>query len=135
MVFTVAVVAIVLPGEPDMFVVVGLDAAVGDGDAMGVAAEIGENLRRSAEGLLGVDDPIEATHRGQMLRRTRRDRPDRRDRRRDPRPFASKAACKRFRNRGRNNREADLTARKRGFLRPLIHREPLSESPPPGTTQ
>ena len=42
------------------------DAAVGDGDAMGVAAEIGENLRRSAEGLLGVDDPIEATHRGQM---------------------------------------------------------------------
>ena len=59
-----AVVAIVLPGEPDMFVVAGLDAAVGDGDAMGVAAEIGENLRRSAEGLLGVDDPIEATHRG-----------------------------------------------------------------------
>src|SRR3984957_15479930 len=59
-----AVVAIVLPGEPDMFVVAGLDAAVGDGDAMGVAAEIGKNLRGSAEGLLGVDDPIEATHRG-----------------------------------------------------------------------
>ena len=64
-----AVVAIVLPGEPDMFVVAGLDAAVGDGDAMGVAAEIGENLRRSAEGLFGVDDPIEATHRGQDTRR------------------------------------------------------------------
>ena len=61
-----AVVAIVLPGEPDMVVVAGLDAAVGDGDAMGVAAEIGENLRGSAEGLLGVDDPIEATHGGQM---------------------------------------------------------------------
>ena len=54
-----AVVAIVLPGEPDMFVVAGLDAAVGDGDAMGVAAEIGENLRGSAEGLLGVDDPCD----------------------------------------------------------------------------
>ena len=63
-----AVVAIVLPGEPDMVVVAGLDAAVGDGDAMGVAAEIGENLRGSAEGLLGVDDPIEATHGGQMRR-------------------------------------------------------------------
>ena len=61
-----AVVAIVLPGEPDMVVVAGLDAAVGDGDAMGVAAEIGEHLRGSAEGLLGVDDPIEATHGGQM---------------------------------------------------------------------
>jgi hypothetical protein len=61
-----AVGAIVLPGEPDVFVVAGLDAAVGDGDAMGVAAEIGENLRGSAEGLLGVDDPIEATHGSQM---------------------------------------------------------------------
>ena len=49
-----------------MVVVAGLDAAVGDGDAMGVAAEIGENLRGSAEGLLGVDDPIEATYGGQM---------------------------------------------------------------------
>ena len=27
---------------------------------------IGENLRWSAEGLLGVDDPIEATHGSQM---------------------------------------------------------------------
>jgi hypothetical protein len=33
-----AVVAIVLPGEGDIFVVATLDAAVGDGDAMGVAA-------------------------------------------------------------------------------------------------
>ena len=47
------VVAIVLPGEPDMFVVAGLDAAVGDGDAMRVAAEIGENLRsRPPKGFL-----------------------------------------------------------------------------------
>ena len=49
-----------------MVVFAGLDAAVGDGDAMGVAAEIGENLRGSAERLLGVDDPVEATHGGQM---------------------------------------------------------------------
>ena len=42
-----------------MFVVAGLDAAVGDGDAMGVAAEIGENLRGSAERPLGVDDPCD----------------------------------------------------------------------------
>ena len=61
-----AVVAIVLPGEGDMIVVAGLDAAVGDGDAMGVAAEIGENLRGAAERLLGVDDPIDAPRGGQM---------------------------------------------------------------------
>ncbi len=46
------VVAIVLPGEPDMFVVAGLDAAVGDGDAMGVAAEIGENPAGPPKGFL-----------------------------------------------------------------------------------
>ncbi len=61
-----AVLAIVFPGESDMFVVAGLDAAVGDGDAMGVAAEIGENLCGSAERLLGADDPVEATHGGQI---------------------------------------------------------------------
>src|SRR5271156_5762260 len=49
-----------------MIIVAGLDAAVGDGDAMGVAAEIGENLRGSAKGLLGVDNPVEATHCGQV---------------------------------------------------------------------
>ena len=59
-------IAIVLPGEPDMFVVTASDAAVGDGDAMGVSAKIGEDLRGSAEGFLGVNDPIEAPHRSQM---------------------------------------------------------------------
>ena len=33
---------------------------------MGVAAETGEHLRGSAEGLLGLDDSIEATNGGQM---------------------------------------------------------------------
>jgi hypothetical protein len=36
-----------------------LDAAVGDGDAMGVAPEIGEDLRRPAKRLLGVNDPCD----------------------------------------------------------------------------
>src|ERR1700687_4062441 len=51
-----------LPGEPDRFVVVGWDAAVGDGDAMRVAAEICEDLRGPPERFLGVDDPIDAPH-------------------------------------------------------------------------
>jgi hypothetical protein len=46
-----AVVAIILPGEPGMFVVAGLDAAVGDGDAMGVAAEMASSHLTSKGGL------------------------------------------------------------------------------------
>src|ERR1700677_4662744 len=49
-----------------MIVLAGLDAAVGDGDAMGVAAEIGEDLRGAAERLLGIDDPIDAPRGGPM---------------------------------------------------------------------
>ena len=49
-----------------MIVVAGSDAAVGDGDAMRVAPEIGEDLRRAAERLLGIDDPIDAPRGGQM---------------------------------------------------------------------
>ncbi len=36
----------------------GHEAMVGEGDAMGVACEIVENLFGTAEGWLGVDDPI-----------------------------------------------------------------------------
>src|SRR5277367_6954232 len=48
-----------------MIIVAGLDAAVGDGDAVGVAPEIGEDVRRSAKRLLGVNDPIDALRGGQ----------------------------------------------------------------------
>ncbi len=53
-----AVVAVVLPSEA---YVIGFkldQAAVGDGDAMGVAGEIGEHLRRTGERLLGIHDPL-----------------------------------------------------------------------------
>ena len=57
-----AVLAVILPSEGDVIVIEGDEAAVGDGDAMSVAAEIGENLSGSAEWLLGVDDPVDAAH-------------------------------------------------------------------------
>src|SRR5262245_32029053 len=53
-----AVRAIVLPAEADMAFVEVKQAAVGDGDAMGVAGEIGENLLGPGEGLFGIDDPF-----------------------------------------------------------------------------
>src|SRR5215213_7525619 len=42
--------------------------AIGDGDPMSVAAEIGQHLSRSAEGLLGVDDPVDPPQGDEMAR-------------------------------------------------------------------
>src|SRR5215207_5142728 len=63
-----AVLAVVFPGQGDVILVAGDEPAVGDGDPMGVAAEIGEYLSWSAEGLLGVDDPVDPPQGGEMAR-------------------------------------------------------------------
>ena len=55
-----AVMAIILPAEGDMLVSYADQAGVGDRDAMGVAAEIGQHLSGTAEGRLGIDDPFDA---------------------------------------------------------------------------
>ncbi len=53
-----SIAAVVLPTEGDVIVIDLDDAAVGDGDAMGRAAETGEYLSGTAEGRLGIDDPV-----------------------------------------------------------------------------
>ena len=63
-----AVAAIVLPSEGDMILVAGHEAAVGDGDAVGVAAEIGEDLGGATEWLLGIDDPVAPPQGGEIAR-------------------------------------------------------------------
>jgi hypothetical protein len=63
--FELVVVASVSVEESDLAVVDIEDAMVGDGDAVGVASQVVEDLVRATEGRLGVDDPvdgIEATH-------------------------------------------------------------------------
>ena len=45
-----------------MIAVEGYEPAVGDGDAMGVAAEIGQHLCGPAEGPLGINNPVDASH-------------------------------------------------------------------------
>ena len=50
--------AVVLPAEGDGLGVGGDEPAVRDGDAVGIAAEIGEDRFRPAEGSLGVDHPF-----------------------------------------------------------------------------
>ena len=54
-----AVMSIVAPAEADLSLFDAEEPAVGDGHAMGVAAEIGEDLVGVAEGWLGIDDPLE----------------------------------------------------------------------------
>src|SRR5215472_2429528 len=65
-----SVVGIVLPAEGDLFAVEGQQAVVGDGDAVGIAAEITQHLLGSSQGLLGIYDPgltIEWAHQTQEL--------------------------------------------------------------------
>jgi len=49
------------PLDGNAVVVEGDQTAVGDGDAVGVAAEIGEHRLRPGEGSLGIDNPIDLT--------------------------------------------------------------------------
>lgn len=60
-----AVMPIILPAEADPAIGQADQAGVGDGDAVRVAAEIGQHLFGAAEGRLGVDDPLELAALGQ----------------------------------------------------------------------
>src|SRR5450631_1536973 len=53
-----AAVGIIAPSEADAIPVEGGDAVVGDGHAMGVAAEVAQNMFGATEGRLGVDVPV-----------------------------------------------------------------------------
>jgi hypothetical protein len=53
-----AAVGIISPAEGDAIVFEGHEAMVGDGDAMGVAGQVVENMFGAAERWLGVDDPV-----------------------------------------------------------------------------
>jgi hypothetical protein len=53
-------VRVIFPAERDLPVSEGYESVVGDGDAMGVASQVLENVFRSAEWWLDVDHPIVA---------------------------------------------------------------------------
>src|SRR4051794_11636451 len=52
-------ISIVFPVKADLAVVDGHQAVVGDGDAMGIAADIIENLSWPGEWPLGIDHPCD----------------------------------------------------------------------------
>jgi hypothetical protein len=51
-------VGIILPAETNLVMLEGHEAMIGDGYTMGIAGEIAEHMVRTAEGGLGVDDPV-----------------------------------------------------------------------------
>ena len=122
---------VVLPLEGDALLVEGNETRVRDGDAMGVAGEIGEDGLRSGERPLGVDEPIGAAQRrergvegavlgewGEAPRRARR-------------PALCRAARPSRKSR-RKRRDRTRTGRKKPGLQ-AIQRDPSGDRPPPGT--
>lgn len=75
-----AAVSIVLPPEGDTMVFASHQAVVRDGDSMGVAGQIVENVFGTAEGRLGTDDSVlladlpeevaEGLRQGELLKRS-----------------------------------------------------------------
>jgi hypothetical protein len=51
-------VGIILPTESNLVLLESHQAMVGDGDAMGIAGEVAEHMMGTAEGGLGIDDPV-----------------------------------------------------------------------------
>jgi hypothetical protein len=63
-------VRIVFPAKRDSIVLKRNQSMVGDGDAVRIASEIVQNMLGTAEGWLGVDDPILAKELSEELART-----------------------------------------------------------------
>ena len=59
--------AVILPFEGHTLVVKGNEPRVDDGDAVGVAGEIGEHGTRSGKRPLGVDDPIDLAQAAEVV--------------------------------------------------------------------
>ena len=53
-----AAMRVVLPAESDPVILEGHEAVIGDGDAMGVAGEITDDMLGSAERWFGIDHPV-----------------------------------------------------------------------------
>ena len=57
--------SIIFPAKDNPLAVEVDEPVVGDGDAMGVTGEIAEDMMGTAEGWLGIDDPVLAKERSQ----------------------------------------------------------------------
>ena len=125
--------AVVAPAEADLTVLNGEEAVVGDGDAVGVLAEVVEDLVGAGEGALGVDDPLglaeglEVAGEGVGIVESGEGMAE-------LEPAGRKACWSSSRKRRRNRRDRTRTGRKKPG-RQVIQRSPSGAMPPPGTTQ
>ncbi len=53
-----AAVRIIFPAKRDSIILEGNQSMVGDGDAVRIASKIVQNMLGTAEGWLGIDDPV-----------------------------------------------------------------------------
>ena len=56
---------VIFPFEADAGAIEGDDAGIGDGDAVGIAGEIGEHGIGAGEGTLGIDNPCDRKSSGE----------------------------------------------------------------------
>ena len=56
--FLLAAVSIIFPAKRDSIILERHQSMVGDGDAVRIASEIVQNMIGTAEGWLGIDDPV-----------------------------------------------------------------------------
>src|SRR5215467_8987792 len=123
--------AVILVAEGHAALIESNEATVRDGDAMGVAGEIGEHCFRPGEGRLGVDEPflppercemgVEGLAAMQVLDLAKERKP--------PAAWASASAVRKSR---RNRRESTGTGRRKPGLQ-RTQRVPSGDIPPPGT--
>src|SRR6202035_2783317 len=122
---------IVLPSEGDAGAVAGNQSAIGDGDAVGIARQIGQHGVWPAERALGIDHPFGAAQwreiRGERLCVSEGGVAA------EELQLAGFVAAISFsRNSRRNKRESTRTGRKKPG-RHATQRSPSSAMPPPGT--
>ena len=125
--------AVVLIAEADVAVVHVEQSLVGDGDTMGVAADVFEDLLGTGEGRFRIHDPVGLPRGLEMRGNPAGSVRALSEPAKWSRPV-SKASCKDSRKSRRKSRDKTRTGRKKPG-RQAIHRVPSGERPPPGTTQ
>src|ERR1700687_2705498 len=127
-----AVMSVILPGEADLAVADPNQPAVGDGDAVRVAAEIGEHLFGAGEAWHRPPTQCRAGYRAARRTPLVRPGPPAPPEKRSSPP--ANAIRKRSRNSARNRRDNTRTGRKNPG-RQGTHRVWSGDGPPPGTMQ
>jgi hypothetical protein len=65
--FVSSAVAVILPGKGYLFAVHGQQTSLGDGDPMGVTAEIINEVLGTSKRRLGINDPFLLVQRGEVM--------------------------------------------------------------------